>query len=307
MCNITAPHFQDPEKAREYLESLRWPEAPVCPHCGSVGAYSISGGREGLYKCKSCRAQFTVTVGTVFEKSRVPLNKWLIAVYLMASSKKGISSKQLERTLGVTYKTAWFMTHRIREAMNEESGGLFGTGGGFVEADETFIGKSERNKVPGRTRGMHDKQKVFSLIDRETKRAKSVVIKNLSAGHIKPIIGKHVSKEAILMTDEAPRYKQIGKDYALHRAVNHSNKEYVNRKNPLIHTNTIENYFSVFKRGMRGVYQHCKEVHLHRYLNEFDFRYNYREKNGYNDAMRADAILKGIQGKRLTYNPVAQA
>ena len=303
MCDLTKPHFQDPEKAREYLEALRWPDGPVCPHCGAIGAYAIKGGREGLYKCKSCREQFTVTVGTVFERSRVPLNKWLIAVYMMASSKKGVSSKQLERMLGVTYKTAWFMTHRIREAMNEESGGLFGTGGGFVEADETYIGKTEKEKKFS----FHHKQKVMTLVDRNSRKAKSTVLVDFTQKEIAPILRKHMADDAVLMTDKARPYRKVGKEFADHKTVDHGRREYVQYNNPNVHTNTIESYFSVFKRGMRGVYQHCKEVHLQRYMNEFDFRYNYRESNGYDDAMRSDAILKGIQGKRLTYNPSAQA
>ena len=304
MCNLTQPHFQDKDKAREYLEQLRWPEGPVCPHCGDTGAWPIKGGRAGLYRCKQyeCRKQFTVTVGTVFERSRVPLNKWLMATYLMCSSKKGVSAHQVHRTIGVTYKTAWFMCHRIREAMKDESGSIFGSGGGLVEADETYMG-TVRAKVGGGHLGK--KRKILSLVDRETKQVRSVHVDKVNMETIKPIIKKNLAREAQLMTDGLGLYKEIGKGFAAHHVVNHTQGEYVRKDNPLLHTNTVENYFSVFKRGMKGTYQHCKEVHLNRYLSEFDFRYNYRIKNGYDDAERADIALKQIAGKRLTYNPLS--
>tara|TARA_R110000772_G_scaffold71427_7_gene156601 strand:- start:578 stop:1507 length:930 start_codon:yes stop_codon:yes gene_type:complete len=308
MCDLTKPHFSDADKAREYLEELRWSGNPVCPHCGSEGAWPIEGGRKGLHKCKAnyCRKQFTVTIGTVFENSRVPLNKWLMAVYMMASSKKGVSSKQLERTLGVTYKTAWFMSHRIREAMKDVNGGLFGTGGGFVEADETYIGKKNTARK-GRLRGKEAKSakvQVLSLIDRESGRAKSIVVDNLQVKTLLPILVENVSDRATIMTDKASDYQAAKKHFKAHHSVNHSVREYVNLDNNQIHSNTVEGFFSVFKRGMKGIYQHCSQDHLQRYMSEFDFRYNTREKLGYDDAMRADLILKGIQGKRLTYNPI---
>lgn len=299
--NLTQPHFQDEDKAREYLEALRWPEGPVCPHCQQTGAYPIKGGRAGLYRCKQgkCRKQFTVTVGTVFERSKIPLNKWLMATYLMCSSKKGISAHQIHRTLDVTYKTAWFMCHRIREAMLEDVYPAFGSNGGLVEADETLFGGHPRNhKGPERFR---QKYNIFALVDRETKQVKSMRVDQVSIKTIKPIVQKNVDRKAQLMTDGFRMYKRIGRGFAAHHSVNHTQGEYVKADNPEIHTNNVENYFSVFKRGMKGTYQHCKENHLNRYLSEFDFRYNHRVRLGYDDAERADIALKQIAGKRLTY------
>lgn len=300
MCNLTQPHFQDVDKAREYLEELRWPNGPVCPHCESTGAWPIKGGRPGLYKCKTykCRKQFTVTVGTVFERSRVPLNKWLMATYLMCSSKKGISAHQIHRTVGVTYKTAWFMCHRIREAMKDESITPFGSGGGMVEADETYMGATRGHGSGGH---LGKKRKILSLVDRESGQVRSVHVDKVSIHTIKPIIRKNLARDAQLMTDGLGLYKEIGKGFAAHHVVNHTQGEYVNKDNPLLHTNTVENYFSVFKRGMKGTYQHCTERHLSRYLSEFDFRYNHRVKLGIDDSERADIALKQISGKRLTY------
>ena len=306
MCDLTKPHFQDPDLAREYLENLRWPEEPICPHCGSLGAYTMTGGRKGLYKCKECRKQFTVTVGTVFEGSRVPLNKWLMATYLMASSKKGISSKQLERTLGVTYKTAWFMTHRIREAMKEEDNSPIGGEGKTVEVDETFIGRDKtiKPKHTKKGRGYHHKYKVLSLVQRDGK-VRSRHVNAVNAKTLRPILDKQIAKGTQVYTDEAAQYTLTNPPmFEKHDYVHHSAYEFGRGD---VHTNTVEGFFSIFKRGMNGVYQHCSKEHLKRYLVEFDFRYNYREKAGYDDAQRNDEILKGIQGKRLTYQGPAQA
>ena len=302
MCDLTQPHFQDTDKAREYLEDLRWAGNPACPHCSSEGAWPIGGGRKGLYKCKEyqCRKQFTVTVGTVFEKSRVPLNKWLMAVYLMCSSKKGISSKQLERTLGVTYKTAWFMSHRIREAMRDGSDGLIGGGGKTVEVDETFIGRDKNIKPKGQKkgRGYHHKNKVLSLVERGGK-VRSTHVPAVNAATLKPILQAQIAEGSTVYTDEAAQYTMTKEPmFENHAYVSHGVGEYVRGD---IHTNTIEGYFSIFKRGMKGIYQHCGEQHLKRYLCEFDFRYNHREKLGFDDAERADMVLRGIEGKRLTY------
>jgi transposase-like protein len=302
MCDLTAPHFQDADKAREYLENLRWPDGPVCPHCGAIGAWAIQGGRAGLYRCKEyqCRKQFTVTVGTVFERSRVPLNKWLAAVYLMCSSKKGVSSKQLERALGVTYKTAWFMSHRIREAMREGPDGLMGSGGGTVEVDETFIGHDKSIKPKGmkKGRGYHHKNKVLSLVERGGK-VRSTHVPAVNAATLKPILREQIADDAVVYTDEAAHYTMTKEPmFQNHGYVSHGIGEYVRGD---IHTNTIEGFFSIFKRGMKGIYQHCGEQHLKRYLCEYDFRYNYREKMGFNDMDRTDAALRGIEGKRLTY------
>lgn len=303
MCDLTKPEFQDADKAREYLERLRWPDGPVCPHCGSIGGWPIKGGRKGLYRCKAyqCRKQFTVTVGTVFERSRVPLNKWLMAVHLMCASKKGVSSHQIHRMLGVTYKTAWFMTHRIREAMAEE-GGIMGSGGGTVEIDETFWGGLGKKKsTQGKKgRGYAHKMKVLTLVERGGK-ARSYHVPSVKAATLAPIIKEQVAADANIMTDEAAQYTTLGRDYASHGVVRHGLSEYV--RGP-IHTNTIEGFFSILKRGLVGTFHHVSEQHLKRYCGEFDFRYNYRDLT---DSQRADVALLGIEGKRLTYLPTSAA
>ena len=300
---LSAPHFHDEKAAFAYVEARVWPEGPICPHCGGIERIGLMGGkstRVGLYKCYQCRKPFTVRIGTIFESSHVPLHIWLQAMYLIAGSKKGISSNQLHRTLGVTLKTAWFMSHRIREAMKSEDNGGFGSGGGIVEADETFIGR-DPDAPPSRL-PIRNMNQIVALIDRNTGRSTSVVFTgNLNADSVGAIVAEYVAPDAHLMTDEARHYRTIGRHYASHTSVSHAKREYVRKDNPLIHTNTIEGYFSIFKRGMRGVYQHCQKKHLHRYLAEFDFRYSNRVALGYNDADRADTLLKGIVGKRLTY------
>ncbi len=298
---LSAPHFHNEEAAYAYVEAGIWPEGPVCPHCGGVERSSKMQGKStriGAYKCYQCRKPFTVKIGTIFESSHVALNVWLQAMYLIAGSKKGISSNQLHRTLGVTLKTAWFMSHRIREAMKSNNTDVFGTGGGIVEADETFIGTE-----PGAVKraSFYHKMKVLALVDRSTGRSRAMVIDHVSYADIKPILLENISREAVLMTDEATHYKRLGGMFAGKGRVNHSAGEYVNRDNPLIHTNTIEGYFLVFKRGMKGVYQHRAKKHLNRYLAEFDFRYSKRIVLGVNDKDRADILLGGIVGKRLTY------
>ena len=300
MCDLTAPYFQDADKARERLEALRWPNGPICPHCGAnEKAYAITGksARPGLYKCKDCRQQFTVTVGTVFERSRLPLNKWLMAVHLMCASKKGMSSHQLHRMLGVTYKTAWFMTHRIREAMKDPMKGLLGTGGGTVEADETFWGNN-KPKGQKKGRGYAHKMKVLTLIERGGK-ARSFHVPAVNAKTLRPILREQISREAHLMTDEAGQYvlsqPPISGDFASHSFVRHSQGEYVREDT---HTNTLESYFSILKRGLVGTFHHVSARHLSRYCGEFDFRYNYRKLT---DRERTDMALIGITGKRLMY------
>ena len=298
MCDLTAPYFLDKDKARQRLESLRWPDGPICPHCGSVKAWEIKT-RPGLYKCGEyqCRKQFTVTVGTVFERSKIPLNKWLMAVYLMCSSKKGISSHQLHRTLGVTYKTAWFMTHRIREAMRDDSGDLLGSGGGPVEVDESFVGAVRPKHKPKGASGSTHKMKVLSLVERGG-RIRSFHVPNVKADTLHPILKMNISKDARLMTDGGGQYRGLKKHFAEHNTVDHSYDEYVRDD---IYTNTVEGYFGVMKRGLSGVYQHVSEQHLHRYCAEFDHRFTYRTANGYSDMERTDIALQGIAGKRLTY------
>lgn len=296
------PHFQDAERAREYLEALRWANGQPCPHCGSLGKhYKLEGAshRPGLYKCVDCHAQFTVTVGTVFESSKVKLNLWLQAVHLMCASKKGISAKQLERMLGVTYKTAWFMAHRIREAMSDKPNTLLGSGGGTVEADETYWGNDKRGKAAAgyKGRGYAHKMKVVSLVEREGK-VRSFHVQNVTAKTLAGVLRSQVAKEANLVTDEASMYTLVGRGFASHEVIRHGAKEYARGT---VHTNTIEGYFSILKRGLVGTFHHVGEQHLQRYTNEFDFRYNTRTALGFDDVQRAAIALRGIEGKRLTY------
>lgn len=302
---LDAKHFHDEEAAYRYVEAIMWPEGPVCPHCGSmerVGKLKGKSTRIGVYKCYECRKPFTVKVGTVFEASHVPMRHWLQAIFLLASSKKGISTNQLQRMLGCTMKTAWFLSHRIREAMRSGDLAPFGSNGGAVEVDETFIG-NDRHNPPGETkRGISNMNKVLSLVDRDSGQVRSFVVTDLRMSTILPILEQNISREARLMTDEAPRYKNIGHNFAGgHGVVNHVKDEYVSVEDPTIHVNTVEGFYSIFKRGMRGVYQHCDQRHLHRYMAEFDFRYSNRIALGVDDTARAENLLKGAKGKRLTY------
>jgi transposase-like protein len=302
---LSAEHFHNEEAAYEFVEARVWPTGSVCPHCGGVERNRKMGGsstRIGTYKCYDCRKPFTVKVGTIFESSHVPLRLWLQAMFLIASSKKGVSANQLHRTLGVTLKTAWFMGHRIREAMRGGSFAPFGSGGGAVEVDETFIGhdKSIKPKGEKKGRGYKHKNKVLTLVDRDTGRSHSMVVDHVNAATIMPIIRANVAREARVMTDEAHHYLPVAKEFAEHGSVSHMHDEYV-KPGTDIHTNTIEGFFSVFKRGMKGVYQHCSHNHLNRYLAEFDFRYSNRKALGVDDTARADILLGGIVGKRLTY------
>ncbi|MCA8901295.1 MAG: IS1595 family transposase [Hyphomonas sp.] len=331
MTNLNAPIFQYEDAAREHLEAQRWPHGPVCPHCGCTGDNQITAikgarsrpsaahpegvERKGLYQCNGCRKQFTVTVGTVFERSKVPLNKWLLATYLLTSSKKGMSAHQLHRTLGVTYKTAWFMFHRIREAMGEsvDTSGPLGGEGKIVEADETYYGQVDnpsKTRTDGtpykgskRGRGPANKRAIVSLVERGGS-VRSFHVKKATKESVREILVKNASRKSRLFIDESKLYTVTGREFAQHRTVNHAAGEYVRGE---IHSNTIENYFSVFKRGMRGIYQHCGEAHLHRYLREFDFRYNRRSSLGVNDDERHNQLLRMIGGKRLTYRRTGEA
>jgi len=304
--NLTDPIFTDETKAREHFEDLRWPQGRVCPHCGTVGNSTLMQGattRAGLYKCKDCRKPFTATMGTVYEKSHIPLHKWLLATHLLCSSKKGMSAHQLYRMLGFgSYRTAWFMAHRIREAMRPEGGDPMGGGGGPVEVDETFIGRDILNPpAPKAQFGIANMNKVLSLVDRTTGEARSFVVKDLRMATITPIIEANIAREAWLMTDEAVRYTSLGWNFAVHGIVNHSKGEYVSLEDGRITTNSVEGFYSIFKRGMRGIYQHCAGRHLHRYVAEFDFRYTNRIANGVDDTRRAALAVAGTVGKRLTY------
>jgi transposase-like protein len=296
---LSAKHFHDEAAAFDYVEARVWPEGPTCPHCGGVERISKMQGkstRQGLYKCYQCRKPFTVRMGTIFESSHVPLHIWLQAMYLIAGSKKGISSNQLHRTLGVTLKTAWFLSHRIREAMRSGDLDPMGGAGGVVEVDETYYGN--RPGVAVRQGGTAHKMPVLSLVHRQSGEARSFFIGNAERENIIPIVKANVARETYILTDESRLYVRQFKDYMGHGTVNHQAGEY---GRGIIHTNTVEGFFSIFKRGMRGVYQHCAEKHLHRYLAEFEFRYSNRAALECGDGERADRLLKGIVGKRLTY------
>tara|TARA_R110002110_G_scaffold257701_1_gene473700 strand:- start:782 stop:1717 length:936 start_codon:yes stop_codon:yes gene_type:complete len=305
MFDLTDKIFSDKEAARKHLEGIRWADGRFCPHCGECERTSpvkSQKSRPGLYYCNSCKKQFTVTVGTLFERSKVPLNKWIAAFHLMTSSKKGISAHQIHRMLGVTYKTAWFMCHRIREAMRPGADfGPLGGEGKTVEADETFIGgkvkNMHRSKRPTKKLGgSWGKETVFSLVERGG-RVKSVHTPSVSAATLRPILFAQVDRKSFLMTDDAGQYRHMNRDFK-HTAVNHSAGEYVRGE---AHTNTVEGYFSILKRGVTGTYHHVSQKHLKRYLAEFDFRYNERSALGVTDTQRANKALAGIEGKRMTY------
>lgn len=305
MSVLSKPYFHDEAEAFRFVEGIVWEKGVVCPHCGGVERiYDLTKTRIGLKKCGQCRKQFTVRVGTIFEDSHLPMTKWLQAIYLMCASKKGVSALQLSRVLEVTYKTAWFLAHRIRKAMEDGELGVFGMGGATVEVDETFIGNDPDAPPPrkGKGRGIKQMMKVVTLIERESGRARSIVIDRYKLTDIQRVLGENVHKEARLMTDESPMYKAMGETYRSHEAVNHTAGEYVRYDGDrYITSNTVEGYFSVFKRGMKGVYQHCSKKHLHRYLAEFDFRYSYRAALGVDDQERAMWALRGVVGRRLTY------
>lgn len=304
MSVLSQPHFHDEAAAFAYVEAELWPNGPICPHCGGYERISaLTPNKEkririGLKFCGQCRKQFTVRVGTIFEESKLPMTKWLQAIFLMVSSKKGVSAHQLHRTLEVTYKTAWFLAHRIREAMRTGDLAPFGSDGTPVEVDETYIGVEPGEPIQ---KGGNHKMKVLSLVDRSTGQAKSFVLDYVTAKAVGEIVAANLSSEAILMTDEARHYVKLGEQFRGHGHTNHAAGEYVSRFNPLVHTNTVEGFFSIFKRGMRGVYQHCSKKHLHRYLAEFDFRYSNRSAVGVEDTQRAVIALQGVVGKRLTY------
>jgi transposase-like protein len=324
MFDITNPIYTDADKAREHLESIHWPNGPICPHCGNINPDRITklqgkSTRPGVYKCNECSKPFSVTVGTVFERSHIPLNKWVLASHLVAASKKGMSAHQLHRMLGVTYKTAWFMAHRIREAMKEDvkSSGPIGGQGKTVEADETYIGKREtprklaRGRVPTYTKsgksGGAQKRIIVGLVERGGK-ARMFHLNDATASTVREVLVRNVDRKSILYTDRSRLYTRTGEEYAKHRTTNHAAGEYARREGDVVvHSNTIESVFSVFKRGMIGVYQHCGEAHLHRYLAEFDFRYNRRTALKVSDAERAEDLLRMARDKRLTYRRIGEA
>lgn len=302
--NELAKNFSDEDKARKFLEELRWSDGVVCPHCGVADeAYRLVAKKEGkahvrkgVWKCKACREQFTVTVGTIFEDSHIPLNKWLMAIYLLCGSKKGMSAHQLHRMLGVTYKSAWFMAHRIRYAMSDRPSGQLS---GIVEVDETYVGGKRRHGAPpGRPGRESHKAAVVSLVERNGKVC-SFHVERVTAKNLRPVLGEYIKAGSNIMTDDFSVYPWIISPPHVHDVINHSLKVYVRYENgKKIHTNTVEGYFGNLKRGINGVYHHVGKQHLHRYLSEFDFRYNSREVT---DGERALQALKGFEGKRLTY------
>jgi transposase-like protein len=314
---LSSPCYTDETAARKHLEAVRWPNGKPdsCPLCGAVGESRPLKGKSmgpGWFYCVACKDKFTVRTGTVYERSHIPLHKWLLGFRLMASSKKGISAHQLARTLNITYKSAWFMGHRIREAMSDTDPSPMGGPGKTVEADETFLGKAEKASaefvngigwVVNDAKGGNAKMKVLTVVERGGK-ARSVRVNSLRAEDLRPHLVTKVDRKSRLVTDEAGHYKGIGKEFASHESVNHSAYEW---KRGDVHSNTAENYFSVFKRGMRGTYQHCSEAHLQRYLHEFDFRYSNRAALKVDDCERTERAIKGAEGKRLQYRQPREA
>ena len=302
MAAFQSPVFNNEDEARAALEAVRWPNGAICPHCGTTGddVTRVGGksARPGLFYCNGCKGQFTVTVGTVFERSKVPLTKWWLAAHLLNSSKKGISAHQMHRTLGVTYKTAWFMMHRLREAMRElNPTEPMGGEGKTVEMDETYIGGKDKNRHKNKRKGKGgmDKEIAFSLVERGGK-VRSHHVPSVTAKTLRPILQSQLDAATFVMSDDGGA--RLGKEFENHATVNHSIGEYVRGD---AHTNTIEGYFSILKRGINGTYHHVSAQHLKRYLAEFDFRYNTRIALGYTDGERAALAMKGIEGKRLTY------
>jgi len=310
--DLTNRIYKDEEAARKHFEAIRWPDGPECPFCGSVDdATELKGKstRPGLYKCHGCQKPFTATIGTLYERSHIALHKWLLATHLLTASKKGMSAHQLWRMLGFgSYRTAWFMAHRIREGMREAKiDKPLGGKGKTVEADETFVGGLEKNKHRSKRKhagtGGVGKEAVFSLVERGGS-VRSHHVPAVNAKTLWPILVLQVDRGSFLMTDEAAPSKMMGKEFGRHQSVNHHIGEYVRGE---AHTNTIEGYFSILKRGINGVYHHVSQQHLKRYLAEFDFRYNGRSALGVEDTKRARKAVKGVEGKRLTYRPADKA
>jgi transposase-like protein len=306
MTDLLNPIFQDEAKAREWLEARIWANGRFCPHCGAIDQSTLMQGkshRPGLYQCNSCREPFTVTVGTLYERSHIPLNKWLAATHLLMASKKGMSAMQIHRMLGVSYKSAWFMCHRIRESLRDTKLDTpLGGQNKVVEVDETYVGGKETNKHKGkRQKGMQGgkgKEPVVALVERDG-RIRSQHMPEVTSKNLRAALHAQVDKDSYLMTDDASVYVPIGKTFAGHGTVNHSIEEYV--RGGFWHTNTVEGYFSILKRGIVGTYHHVSQQHLKRYLAEFDYRYNERQAVGVNDAERMEKSVSGIVGKRLTY------
>lgn len=300
------PIFQDETKAREALEAVLWPDGPYCRHCGNSDHGKIAkmqgkSARPGLYYCNECKREFTVTVGTVFERSKVPLTKWWMAAHMLNSGKNGASAHEIHRAIGVTYKTAWFMMHRLREAMTDPAPKPMGGSGGQVQADETYYGNTSKRSKSYR-RGLKRKEAVLAIVDPDKGEARTLHME-LGAGAdvVRNFIVKNASRKSTLVSDESKLYTKVGKEFTAHQTLLHWGNEYVNKDG--FTTNNVENFFGTFKRGMRGTYIHCGPQHLQRYLNEFQFRYNNRSGLGISDGERTTRAMKSIEGKRLTYRP----
>jgi transposase-like protein len=303
--NLTNPIFTDEAAARAHLEAVRWPDGPICPHCGNSDQERIArvegekqSHRAGLIYCNECKGQFTVTVGTVFERSKLPLSKWWLAMHLMAASKKGMSAHQMSRMLGISYKSTWFMMHRIREAMRDGDPSPMGSNSGPVQADETYYGNTSK-RAKGYKKGHKNKSSIVALVEPSTGRARAFKVESATAETVMGILFTNVRRKATLVTDESRLYTFAGEQYADHQKVLHAGREYVNKNGYT--TNNVENFFGIFKKGMVGTYHFCGEQHLQRYLDEFSFRYSNRSGVGIDDVARAQLIAKGAEGKRLTY------
>ena len=314
--DLTNPIFHDEDNAREWLEASRWPNGATCPHCGSLNVARMGGksGRPGLFHCPDCRGQFTVRTGQVMERSHIPLAKWVLAYHLMAASKKGVSAHQLHRTLGIAYNSAWFMAHRIREAMVDPNPGPLGGEGKIIEADEAYHGKAEM-PVPSPQRkgrpyikrgtGPSGKRAIVALVERGGEaRAVAMTEKRVTSKNVREVLVKHADRKSRLHTDESALYPSIGSEFATHETVQHARKEYARGD---VTTNSVEGFLGVFKRGFNGVYQHCGEQHFQRYIDEYTFRYNTRSKLGFDDAQRAAVAFQNGEGKRLTWRRVNAA
>jgi transposase-like protein len=301
MADIYAPEFTNEDAAIAHLEQSRWADGASCPHCGSVSVTRMAGKTQaGYFQCNDCRDKFTCRTGTVMERSHIPVHKWLLAIHLLSASKKGMSAHQLHRMLGVTYKSAWFLAHRIREAMIDDKAGPLGGEGKSVQADETYYGNTSK-RAKGYKKGHSHKQQIVALVEPKGK-ARAVHVKTATANSVREILVTNVSRKSDLHTDESKIYKNVGKEFASHKTVTHGwggGGEYVGPDGQT--TNAAENFFGIFKRGMVGTYHKCEEQHLQRYVTEFEFRFNHRTALGVSDNMRAEALLKGIEGKRLTY------
>ena len=308
--DLTNPIFTDLDKARAHFEAIRWPDGPYCPFCGQFDRVKALGGKSmgpGWYHCADCRKKFTAAVGTIYERSHIPMTKWLLATHLMCASKKGISAHQLHRMLGLPYKTAWFMAHRIREGMRDlNPAGPLGGEGKMVEADETYIGGKEKNKHRAKRTsavGGMGKEIAFAIVERGGT-VRSQHVRGVSADTLRPILVAQIDCKSTLCTDDAGQYRHMARDFARHEAVNHGIEEYVRGD---AHTNTVESYFAILKRGITGTYHHVSQQHLKRYLAEFDFRYNERSALEVTDAERTVKAVRGVVGKRVTYQSRRQA